>query len=238
MTGQAIVGIDDTDTLEGEGTNQLARRLAARMPAGFRVAAVLRHQLLVDARIPYTSHNGSASLLIQVAAGHDADELVAPVEAEMRAWFQEGSDPGLCIASDVPDPVRDWGRRCQHALVTQRAARALAAGHGLYLRGLGGTEDGVVGALAAVGLAAAGEDGRVVHLAGWPWPDELRGSQPVAAILARGIRELREVGSGAPVAARTVDVGKHLRPSWRGGKPVLFVERVDGGGEWRAVKLP
>lgn len=233
-----FVGIDDTDTLEGEGTNQLARRLAARMPDGFRAQAVLRHQLLVDPRIPYTSHNGCASLLVQMDAGHAPDELIAPVEAQMRASFQEGSDPGLCIAADVPEPVRAWGLRCQSAVVAQDEARALAAAHGLYLRGLGGTEDGLVGALAAVGLAAAGEDGRVVHLAGWPWPDELRGPQPLAAILARGIRELREFGSGAPVEAGSVDVGKHLRPSWRGGKPVLFVERAGDGQEWRAVKLP
>ena len=232
-----FVGIDDTDTLEGAGTNQLARRLAARMPAGFRVEVVLRHQLLFDPRIPYTSHNGSASLLVHAAPAHTADELIAPVEAELREWFQAGSDPGLCIAASVPEPVRDWGRRCQREVVTQEEARALAARHALYLRGLGGTEGGVIGALAAVGLLASGDDGRVVHLAGWPWPDELRGRQSVPALVARGVSELRERGSGALVTAGLVDVGKHLRPSWRGGKPVLYLER-DENGEWRAVKLP
>lgn len=233
-----FLGIDDTDALEGEGTNQLARRLAARLPAGFRVEVVLRHQLLVDPRIPYTSHNGSASLLVRAEAGRDPRELIAPVEAEMRARFQEGSDPGVCIAPAAPDEVRAWGRRCQQEIVTQAEARALAAEHGLYLRGLGGTEGGVVGALAAVGLLAAGDDGRVVHLAGWPWPDELRGPQPVPAVLARGVAELRDRATGAAVTAGTVDVGKHLRPAWRQGKAVLFVESSGSGAEWKAVKLP
>jgi hypothetical protein len=39
-------------------------------------------------------------------------------------------------------------------------ARDLASAYSLHLQGLGGTEDGVIGALAAAGLAACGEDGR------------------------------------------------------------------------------
>ncbi len=231
-----FVGIDDTDTLDGPGTNQLARRLTARMPAGFRVQVVLRHQLLFDPRIPYTSHNGCASLLVRAEPGHTAAELVGPLEAEMRAALQEGSDPGLCIAAAVPDALRAWGRRCQAEVVTQAEARQLAASHGAYLRGLAGTEDGVVGALAAVGLLAADDDGRVVHLAGWPWPDELRGVQPLEAVRARGIAELRDRVTGLEVTEGLVDLGKHLRPAWRGG-PVLFVD-PDGPGRWKAVKLP
>ena len=233
-----FIGIDDTDTPDGPGTNQLARRLTARMPPGFRVEVVLRHQLLFDPRIPYTSHNGSASLLVHAEPGRAPTELIAPVEEEMRAWFQEGSDPGLCIAAEVPGAVREWGRRCQREIVTQGEARELAARHGLHLRGLGGTEGGVVGALAAVGLLARGDDGRVVHLAGWPWPDELRGPQPVDAIRARGVDSILERATGAPVRAGVVDVGKHLRPSWRGGRAVLFVERAGALSEWKAVKLP
>ena len=49
------VGIDDTDTLDTPGTNQLARRLAAALPAGFAFVVALRHQLLFDPRVPYTS---------------------------------------------------------------------------------------------------------------------------------------------------------------------------------------
>jgi len=38
-----------------------------------------------------------------------------------------------------------------------------------------------------------------------------------------------------------VDIGKHLRPNWRGGRIVLFVEAVTGSespAQWRAVKIP
>ncbi|HEU4642360.1 MAG TPA: hypothetical protein VFS44_07875 [Gemmatimonadaceae bacterium] len=229
------IGIDDTDTIDTAGTNQLARRLAAALPPGFAFVAALRHQLLFDPRIPYTSKNGSASLLVRAERGREARELPAVLEREMRAWYVPGSDPGLCVADAVPEAVMAFGRRCQSEPVRQREARAIAEAHGMYLEGFGGTEDGVIGALAAVGLLATGNDGRVVHLAGWTWPDAFAGEQPVDAVLARGVREVRVLSSGERVHDGVVDVGKHLRPAWRDGGAVLFVE--GGAGRWRAVKL-
>lgn len=231
-----LVGLDDTDTIDTPGTNQLARRLAAALPAGFECALVLRHQLFFDPRVPYTSKNGSASLLIRHEPERRADELLPVLQGEMRAWYVPGSDPGLCVAAHVGAAITEFARRCQGELVRQDEARALAKAHGVHLEGLGGTEDGVIGALAAVGLLAAGDDGRVVHLPGWEWPDDFTGAQPVAAVRARGVEEIREGDSDARVESGTVDVGKHLRPSYRGGRVVLFVERV-GEQYWRASKL-
>jgi hypothetical protein len=234
-----LVGIDDTDTPTSEGTNQLARALAGRMPPGFRVQAILRHQLLFDRRIPYTSHNGSASLLVDGEPGLPWAPLVEALEAGMRAGYREGSDPGLCIARAAPAALRAWGRRCQREIVRAADARRLAAAHDVYLRDFGGTGGGVIGALAAVGLAAGGEDGRVVHLDGWPWPDGLRDVVPLESVQARGVQDIRELASGRARAPATLDIGTHLRPSWRGGRPVLFVQRDTARRElWRAVKLP
>src|SRR5437870_2586916 len=55
------VGIDDTDTLDTPGTNQLARALAAQIASTHECLLIVRHQLLDDPRVPYTSKNGSAS---------------------------------------------------------------------------------------------------------------------------------------------------------------------------------
>jgi len=224
------IGIDDTDMPGTPGTNQLARRLAGALPAGFTFQLALRHQLLVDDRVPYTSGNGSASLLVHAAGGHDAAELLPMLRREMEEWYVDGSDPGLCLAGQVPAAVVDFGRRCQRELVTRAEAERIARASGLVLHGLGGTKGGVIGALAAVGLLASGEDGRVVHAAGWPWPDELAGDRDVAAIRARGVDLVLDVVSGAPVHTGVVDVGKHLRPSYRGRRVVLFVEPDGSGG--------
>ncbi len=51
------VGLDDTDNKTSRGTGYLARMVAASLSDRFKVWGVTRHQLLVDPRVPYTSHN-------------------------------------------------------------------------------------------------------------------------------------------------------------------------------------
>jgi hypothetical protein len=230
------VGIDDTDTLDTPGTNQLARALAVRVASNYHTALITRHQLLYDARIPYTSKNGSASLLLEARESVNLTALIGELRAGMLAWFKPGSDPGLCVAARVPAEVSAFGRRCQREVVGQDEARALAATHNLHLEGLGGTEGGVIGALAAVGLIATGEDGRVVHIGGWP--DDLSGLQPIDALRARGV-EVRELATGKSVEEGAVEVGKHLRPNYRERRIVLYVEPSPAGGpvHWQAIRL-
>jgi hypothetical protein len=231
-----LIGIDDTDIEGARGTNHLARALVDRLGFSAGPAIVARHQLLFDERIPYTSGNGSASIALPDADPVRAAEIAAGARAALREWFIEGSDPGLAVATSIPAEVVAFARRCQREIVTQAEARAVAARAAIHLEGLGGTEGGVIGALAAVGLASTGDDGRVVHLAGWPWPDDLRGVVSRAELAARGIDRLRSNDSGEEVDADAVDVGKRLRPNLRGGEVVLLVERAEDGG-WRAVRV-
>jgi hypothetical protein len=231
------VGIDDTDVVGSPGTNQLARRIVRRLGHVARGAVVCRHQLFFDPRVPYTTQNGSAS--IQLPHGGDLSRaaLIAVIRAEMCAFFVEGSDPGLAIAADSTDQIRAFAARAKREVVSQSEARTIAGRAGCYLEGLGGTNQGVIGALAAIALAAGGEDGRVVHMTEWPWPDSFSGVQPVAAVCDRGVAEIRTMAD-EPFAGAVVDIGKHLRPNWRRGRVVLFVEPpADEGSPWRARKL-
>jgi len=223
-----LVGIDDTDNADSPGTNRLARALALELGGCTRI---VRHQLLVDPRIPYTSKNSAASLWFESG---DAGRLVAAFRDGLRARCAPGSDPGLCVAEAVPAALREFGRVCRETVTTQAEARALARRQGVHLEGLGGTEDGVIGALAAVGLAATGDDGRVVHLGAHP--DDLSGWQDVAFLRAAGVDEVRCHGDGSRVGAGRVDIGKRLRPNLRAGRVVLFVEPA-APGAWRAVRL-
>lgn len=232
-----FLGLDDTDTLDTPGTNQLARRIAQTPPAAFRATLILRHQLLFDPRIPYTSQNGSASIALEAEPGADRGELLEMLRRVVRQWYVPGSDPGLALARWVAPEVVAFGRRCQREPVGQAEARTLARRAGVHLEGFGGTEDGVIGALAAVGLLAGGDDGRVVHRPGWEWPDGFCGPQEVAAVRARGVDAVLVAGSGRAVEAGVVDLGKHLRPSYRGGRVVLFVEPAGVPETWQALKL-
>ena len=231
------VGIDDTDIVGSPGTNQLARKIVRRLGHVARNAIVCRHQLFFDPRVPFTSGNGSAS--IQLPHGDDIprEELIASVRAEMQDFFVEGSDPGLAVATTASDDMIAFAARATTEVVNQNDARAVAARSECYLEGLGGTNQGIIGALAAIALAAGGEHGRVVHLGEWPWPDRFSGVQSAAAIRDRGVADIRTV-TGAAFAGDEIDVGKHLRPNWRGGRVVLFVQPAETPGlPWRAQRF-
>jgi tRNA(Ile2) C34 agmatinyltransferase TiaS len=241
-----FIGLDDTDNLESRGTGHLARQIAAALAADYAVLGVTRHQLLVDPRVPCTKNNSCATITLnertngqgngdgyrdpKAAAETGVDTLLERVTTLMLADFQPGSDPGLCVAWAIPPAVTDFGWRAQRQLVSQAEARALAAEHGLALRGLGGTEDGVIGALAAVGLAACGEDGRYVLVGR---SRELSGLQPVSALLAAGIIAV-QTADGQPVTDGLVLTDK-LRPARRGNGPIAVVEWA--GEHWLPLKL-
>lgn len=232
------VGIDDTDMPDTPGTNQLARALVADVADRYRCQMIIRHQLLDDPRVPYTSKNGSASIGLDPLNDTEVDleELIAALRRRMLAWFIPGSDPGLCVATAVPDEIVAFGQRCQRELVTRAEAEQLSRRCNVFLEGLGGTCGGMIGALAAIGLAATGNDGRVV--VNGDWPDDLSWRQPIAAVAARGITA-RSLATGETIADGFVDVGKHLRPNRRDGGVVLFVEPLEtpAGREWKAVRL-
>jgi hypothetical protein len=231
------IGIDDTDIVGSPGTNQLARKIVRRLGRTARGAIVCRHQLFFDPAVPFTSGNGSAS--IQLPHGEDIplDYLIASVREEMRDFFVEGSDPGLAVATTASAEMMAFAARARTEVVNQHDARNVASRSECYLEGLGGSNQGIIGALAAIALAAGGDHGRVVHLDEWPWPDRFSGVQSVAAIRDRGVAEIC-TATGDAFANGEVDVGKRLRPNWRGGRVVLFVEPpATPGSPWRAQRL-
>lgn len=232
------VGIDDTDMPGTPGTNKIARALAAHLQERYVCRLIVRHQLLDDRRVPCTSKNSAAALLLEPRTDDALEALIDSVRTFLRSQFIEGSDPGLCVTRTVPRDVTEHGRRCQRELVSQDDALRLAERFGIHLEGLGGTEDGVIGALAAVGLVAEGNDGRVVQIG--HWPDNLSGWQDVTMLDARGV-EMRCVETNRPLQINRIDVGKHLRPNYREKRVVLFARPAHGPESprdgWEAVRL-
>ena len=131
------IGIDDTDTLESRGTGNLARRIASILSTEFTVHGVVRHQLLKDPRVPCTSHNSSAAIVVDYNKKTIPRDLFKSVKDIMLSDFQQGSDPGLCIICDVPGEIQDFGRQAKQRLVDRGEARSLARSLSIELEGLG-----------------------------------------------------------------------------------------------------
>lgn len=219
-----LIGIDDTDNLESRGTGYRARQLGRTLSdGGNRVTGISRHQLLVDPRIPYTSHNSAACLTVETSP----DQLEAVVDHTRAFLAREsaaGSDAGLCVApaDQVPDEVVTFGRQAKAAVVDLAGAHSLADRFALRLEGVTGTRIGAIGALAAVGLRASGDDGRVLWLDGLR---ELAGVWRVSNLIDALPGVAVETLDGRAAARDDrVALGDWVRPIIRGGRIVVLVE--------------
>ena len=231
-----LIGIDDTDMPDTRGTGRLARMLAADLTArGYVCSGVTRHQLLVHPDVPYTSHNSAACVGVEDDKRNMA-RLFHWLCDYVAEQSPEGADPGLCVApeEDVTEAVRRFGQRAAREVVSLSEAVGLGASAGLLHAGLGGTRDGMIGALAAVGLRATGDDGRFIEL---KRIREVEERPTVRRLLDAGVDEVTSRNGETPSSDETVETFGWLRPQLRGGRAVLFVERSeDDGTDWVIVQ--
>jgi len=230
------IGFDDTDTAESDrGTGRLAREFADQLPDGCRLWGVLRQQLPRLPGVPYTSNNSAACVAVDAEDASLHDTLVDLAVDHLRRLFIEGSDPGLCVAREgcaQADGLIAFGRTCCNRVVTQK--EAMAAAQGLHLSGHGGTNDGIIGAAAGVGLTFYGWSGRFVAFGSIrSFPDPVR----VGMLEDAGIRVLSMARDAMlPSMDDTVETEDWLRPRLWGLRPVLPVERLSEN-RWRAVGI-
>jgi tRNA(Ile2) C34 agmatinyltransferase TiaS len=224
-----FIGIDDTDNHESRGTGHLARVMATALAQDFRVHGVTRHQLLDDERVPKTAKNSCAGIIFE-GDPYPLEEIAMYARKVMLDDYQPESDPGLCVATDVSNEIISYGMRVQREFITQEVPRQLAATHYIHLEGLGGDEGGVIGALAAVGLAAQGNDGRYVMVGSIR---DLEGLLPISDVLAAGIVSVKTM-DGESVTEGMIQTDK-MRPARRNRQPILFVEKQDN--YWLPLKL-
>lgn len=234
-TAVIYVAIDDTDMPESRGTGYLARELGVLLAEdGAESLGITRHQLFVDPRIPYTSHNSAACIALRTARTVAALARIAGTALASRA--APGSDPGLCVivADAVGPDIVAFGERAKREIVTADEARALAAARGAHLSSHGGTGLGIIGALAATGLRAGGNDGRFLELHGIR---ALEGTPTVARLRHSGIDAFAVAGDPVQIGEdERIDVGDWCRPVLLGGHATLLIEEVAGDGaiRWRA----
>ena len=230
-----FLGLDDTDILGSPGTNQIAMALAVKLQElGIKTQVILRHQLWYDSSVPYTSKNGSASMQLECNNFIDFPTLAGFCKEFLLSHFVAGSDPGLCLANeDQAKSLISHGWRTTGEWVYPAEAIEKARVSGCLLWSLAGRDHGVVGALAAVGLAASGEHGRVVfHQSGY---GEIRGIISVEKLHEFGIIVMEET-SQLIVSKGNIDLVKKLRPNIRGNKVILYVEKGLGYESWKALK--
>jgi|WetSurMetagenome_2_1015567.scaffolds.fasta_scaffold103888_2 tRNA(Ile2) C34 agmatinyltransferase TiaS len=228
------VGFDDTDNITADrGTGKLARWFEDELPEGCRMEGVVRQQLLVDERIPYTSHNSSACAIIDAPDASWVKMLTDRAVEHLKRHSLEGSDPGLCIACGGNGSLASliaFGRTCASRVVTQKDA--LEAASKSHLSGHGGTNDGIIGAAAAVGLTASGWNGRFIEygkLRKFPDPIRVLELERSNIVVVSNDRDAR-----VPAPGDIVHTKGWLRPRLWGNRAVLLVAPKEDG-IWESV---
>jgi hypothetical protein len=231
---KVYLGFDDTDNYDAQyGTGKLVRWFQTAMPAGCECRGVVRQQLLVCDKIPYTSHNSSACLIAEMPGPDLLNEIIERAANHLKRYAINGSDPGLCVATEFDSSLAsliNFGHFCTRAVATQR--QAVEAAKNGHLSGHGGTNDGIIGAAAAVGLTASGWSGRFIEFGNLrDLPEEV----PVSELNDVGIEVLSmERDAQVPAPGDTVITNGWLRPRLVGHRPVLFVS-PQTEGQWKNI---
>jgi hypothetical protein len=126
--------------------------------------------------------------------------------------------------------IIEFSVRCTHEVVTQ--AEAMKAAGSFHLSGHGGSNDGIIGAAAAVGLTALGRCGRFIEFGRLR---ELKDPVAVSVLESLGIMVV-SLDRQALLPSPDDAVCSHgwLRPRLWAGRPILPVQK-DGAGGWVCV---
>ncbi len=235
-----LIGIDDTDNKESRGTGYNSRQLAAAIEANKlgNVSGITRHQLFVHPDIPYTSQNSSACLEV---VSNNYDELRIFCRNFMQNIGAIGSDVGLCIVekNKITADVIKWGIDAKSIVLKMKDAIALAEKNNIYLEGLTGTKDGMIGSLAAVGLRAGGNDGRFVWLnSAKNLRDIEHGVETVEDLISQtGINIVQSIKDESININDRVFLNNWARPILKNSKSILLVEKVlnNNSHEWKCA---
>jgi hypothetical protein len=241
MNQLVFIGVDDTDILGGAfGTGRVAKRMAANaVDLGLgRTKAVIRLQLLVDPRIKYTSHNSAKC--IEFEAFSTLPELhEVCIKFLNENFHQEGADPGICTCGQeqVTEELIEYGKSAKTDYIIKDQAISLARKTGILLTEVGGSGDGVIGALAAVGLRGWGNDGRYNLLRGIK---EIKGMATVNSLLSQtGITSVIDE-HGNPVGGdEIIDTHDWVKPNVVNGQPTLRIRLSDknsGSRIWETIE--
>lgn len=229
-----LVGIDDTDNLTSRGTGFIVRQLAAQLRDKniARVLAVSRHQLFVHDEIPYTSHNSSACMELICEDRKALEDYCRNYLLEVAA---DGSDVGLCIIpfDEVDEDIINWGLSAKKIVLNKTLARELAVRKNVFLEGLTGTHDGIIGSMAACGLRKYGNDGRILMLEAdfRSFTGEISAEEICRNFHIQNIFDTFD----ARVSSQTIIIlEENWKPILKDGIYTLIVEK-DGEFRWKSI---
>ena len=162
-----FIGVDDTDSPSSKGTGYLTRELCKEIEANNlgKVINITRHQLFVSEKIKYTNRNKSACIEVNTTNLH---ELLNFCKEYVLRYAEPKANPVIisCLASEVSEAAIEFGKKAKSHVMNLKQAEVVLKNEGFNVVYIKKNKNGLVGALAAIGLRATGNDGRVIWVNG------------------------------------------------------------------------
>jgi tRNA(Ile2) C34 agmatinyltransferase TiaS len=144
------IGIDDTDSKEGGATFALALALLNHLSRISGILPISHHVAMLNPDI-FSKTAGNSASYIELAVAPESYKDLADKTSRFVADEALSREWGIAIRSglDIPEGLREYGRRVREQVITRAVAEATAERFGVVLSG----GKGVIGALGAVALA-------------------------------------------------------------------------------------
>ena len=99
-------GFDETNKYDLlYGSAKLVRWFQSAMPEGFEFRGVVRQQLLVCDKIPFTSHNSAACLIADMIKPDLLGGAIERAVSRLKHYVTNGSEPGLCGVTEFDSAI-------------------------------------------------------------------------------------------------------------------------------------
>ncbi|UWG96628.1 hypothetical protein LPY66_17345 [Dehalobacter sp. DCM] len=229
-----LICIDDTDNLESKGTGSIASEMTGIIEQNGwgKCGIISRHQLILHPDVPYTSHNSSMCFDAEIGDRY-FDQLKGTLADYLGAESVPDSDPGICIAAletiKNPRALIEFGFRAKWEVLSKDQAYKIASETGVFLEEKGGSGEGIIGALAGVGLRLNGNDGEVKG-----------GIETLIKGESYTVEQLLQeelIFAVCTIDMQSLDPDKNVQIKWKAkpvlhdGKPVLLVA-LNSQNEW------
>lgn len=166
MKKEIFISIDDTDEIGfPKSTGLLAQEIVEFIEQNFSPCKFIsRHQLLLDDRINYTSHNSSMCFSTKLEP-KQKDEVALFIENHLKTFSAKSAQPAFAIAFKDEiiniDGFIEFGKKAKEEYISLEEAYNIAKKHNIFLKGIENGFLGAIGALAGLALRVYGDDGRV-----------------------------------------------------------------------------
>ena len=162
-----FIGIDNTDSKTSNGTGFLSRELGKHIELKNlgKVLNITRHQLFLSEKITFTNRNNSAC--IEVAACNQ-EELITFCKEFVINNSDKNAKPAVLFAKplSVTSELIEFSIKAKSNVVTVKEALSFINKTNFIDVYVGKDNNGLIGAVSAIGLRATGNDGTVIWAKG------------------------------------------------------------------------